>query len=207
MGEALRYVKVVPRLDVPSLNYRVCVGYLGRKLDWIPRSPVLRGNEESSPGKRRTPRSSRRAAGGCGATGGPRCHGWQRGPGTQPLVLQGLAGPRKARCHVATHFKAGNEGPTDQDRQRQSNTVAQAASESAAQARRGRATSFPRGAGERGLPKEKTHTHISMSFPATITQVTRRRIRHAVPPKSRGQPIKKQEPHVAARYQRAATFS
>jgi hypothetical protein len=56
----------------------VCVGYLGGKLAWIPRSPAERGNKESSPRKRRIPRSSRRAAGGCGATGGPRCHGWPR---------------------------------------------------------------------------------------------------------------------------------
>jgi hypothetical protein len=140
------------------LRVGVCVGYLGGKLDWIPRCHARRGNEESSSRKRRTPRSSCRAAGGCGATGGPRCHGWQRGPATQPLVVQGLIGPRKARCHVATHFKAGNEGQTDQDRQRQSNALAQAASQSAARARRGRAPSFPRSAGERGAyPRKDAH--------------------------------------------------
>jgi hypothetical protein len=136
----------------------VCVGYLGRKLESLPRSPALRGNEESSPRKRRTPRSSRRAAGGCCATGEPRCHGWQRGPATHPLVVQGLIGPRKARCHVATHFKAGNEGQTDPDRQRQRNALAQADSQSAAQARRGRASSFPLGAGERGAYPRKRRT-------------------------------------------------
>jgi hypothetical protein len=89
----------------------VCVGYLGGELDWIPRSPALRGNEESSPRKRRTARSSHRAAGGCGATGGPRCQPWQRGPGTQPLVVQGLAGPRKARCHALQGWQRGLDRP------------------------------------------------------------------------------------------------
>jgi hypothetical protein len=135
----------------------MCVGYLGGKRDWIPRSHALSGNEESSPRKRRTPRSSHRAW-GCGATGGPRCHGWQRGPGTQPLVVQGLAGPRKARCHVATHFKTGNEGQTDQDRQRQSNALAQAASQSAARKNGTRSLLPTRSGGTRNLPKEKTHT-------------------------------------------------
>jgi hypothetical protein len=139
------------KVPKPSLGTRVstepvCVSYLGGKLDSLPRPHAERGNEESSTRKRRTPRSSRRVAGGCGATGGPRCHGWQRGPGTHLLVVQGLAGPRKARCHVATHFKAGNEGPTDQDRQRQRNALAQADSQSAARARMGRAISLPRGA-------------------------------------------------------------
>jgi hypothetical protein len=140
----------------PALG--VCVGYLGGKLDLLPHSPAEHRNKESSPRKRRTPRSSRRAAGGCGAAGGPRCHGWQRGPGTQPLVVQGLAGPGKARCHVATHFKAGTEGPTDQDRQRQSNALAQADSQSAARKDGTRSLLPPLRIGTRNLPKYKTHT-------------------------------------------------
>jgi hypothetical protein len=98
----------------------------------LPRGAWERGK---LPKEKTHPRSSLCAAGGCGATGGPRCQPWQRGPGTHPLVVQGFIGPRKARCHVATHFKAGNEGQTDQDRQRQRNTVAQAASQSAAPSR------------------------------------------------------------------------
>jgi hypothetical protein len=160
-----------------SENYppRVCVGYLGGKRDWIPRSPALRGNEESSPRKRRTRRSSRQAAGGCGATGGPRCHGWQRGPGTQPLVVQGFIGPRKARGHVATHFKAGNEGQTDQDRQRQSNALAQADSQSTARARMGRAPSLPRSAGERGTYPRKRRTPIHEGHEGTRRKTERKK--------------------------------
>jgi hypothetical protein len=121
----------------------------------LPRGAWQRG---TLPKEKAHPRSSRQAAGGCGATGRPRCHGWQRGPTTQPFVVQGLAGPRKARCHVATYFKAGNEGQTDQDRQRQSNTLAQADSVSAARARMGRTTSFPRSAWERGTYPGKRRT-------------------------------------------------
>jgi hypothetical protein len=116
------------------------------------------GERGELPKEKAHPRSSRRAAGGYGATGGPRCHGWQRGPGTQPFVVQGLIGPRKARCHVATHFKAGNEVQTDQDRQRQSNALAQADSQSAAR-KNGTHYLLPtRSGGTRNLPKEMTHS-------------------------------------------------
>jgi hypothetical protein len=66
-GQPLPYCRPIPAPTArrtPCLpRPQVCVGYLGGDLDWIPRCHAERGNEESSPRKRRRPRSSRRAAG------------------------------------------------------------------------------------------------------------------------------------------------